>query len=177
MKLSLLFATILLVVLAGCNQSETKKAAPPAETAATGSPADQSHNLIRRYNQLLCEGYQTTNMTKLQEVTTPELAEKAYYHMAALGEGKNRMISALKKIEFEETDCAQPAACRVVTKEVWDFAYADIQTGKRSSEVKDYQYSVQYLLANKQGRWIITEISASGEERKELPSWKDMFHK
>jgi hypothetical protein len=133
--------------------------------------------LIAKYNGLLSEGYKTTNMTKLQEVTTPELSEKAYYHMAAIGEGKSRMVSELKKLDFVETDCSKPATCRVVTKEIWDFAYADILTGARSNEVKDYRYDVQYVLENKQGRWLITEITATGEERKELPAWNKMFKK
>lgn len=149
----------------------------PAETSSSSSPAEASHNLIVRYNQLLSEGYKTTNMTRLQEVATPELAEKAYYHMAAIGEGKSRMVSELNKIDFVETDCSQPARCRVVTRERWDFGYADIVTGARSNEVKDYIYDVQYLLENRQGRWIITEITATGDERKELPSWGKMFRK
>ncbi|MDD2851350.1 MAG: hypothetical protein PHY09_05525 [Desulfuromonadaceae bacterium] len=179
MKLSTLIVCILLVTLSGCKDSTPLKASEPAKTTSTtpGTPSEAVHNLIVKYNSLLSEGYKTTNMTKLQEVTSPELAEKAYYHMAAIGEGKNRMMSDLKKIDFVETDCATPAKCRVVTKELWDFAYADIITGARSNEVKDYQYDVQYVLENKQGRWLITEITATGEERKELPGWDKMFKK
>jgi hypothetical protein len=176
-KLCLLVISVL-ATLVGCNESAPKKSVEPSKTAVVASPAsEESHKLIVRYNQLLSEGYKTTNMTKLQEVATPELAEKAYYHMAAIGEGKSRMVSELKKIDFVETDCAKPAACRVVTKERWDFAYSDILTGQRSNEVKDYIYDVQYVLENRQGRWIIMEITAAGEERKELPSWGKMFKK
>jgi hypothetical protein len=178
MKITLLALLLVIAVTAGCNDAPKKGGeVPVASPSASASPADQSHFLIQRYNQLLSEGYKTTNMTKLQEVTTPELAEKAYYHMAAIGEGKSRMVSELKKLNFVETDCSKPSACRVVTREIWDFAYADIQTGARSNEVKDYAYDVQYLLENRQGRWLITEISATGEERKELPSWSNMFKK
>jgi len=170
---------LLALSLAGCNDSISQKAAAPSRphTPASTSPADQSHSLILRYNQLLSEGYKTTNMTKLQEVATEELAQKAYYHMAALSEGKSRLVSEAKKIDFVETDCSQASKCRVVTKELWDFAYADIQTGQKNNEVKDYVYDVQYLAENRQGRWIITEISATGEERKEMPSWGTMFKK
>jgi hypothetical protein len=179
MKLSTLIACILLIAVTGCKDSTPPKAGEPAKAASTapGTPSESTHNLIVKYNSLLSEGYKTTNMTKLQEVTTPELAEKAYYHMAAIGEGNSRMVSDLKKIDFVETDCAVPTKCRVVTKERWDFAYADIITGARSNEVKDYQYDVQYLLENRQGRWLITEITATGEERKELPAWNKMFKK
>jgi len=179
MKSSLFICLLLLTTLFGCKDSTSSKAgAPPqAQSSATSAAAETTHSLIAKYNGLLSEGYKTTDMTKLQEVTTPELAEKAYYHMAAIGEGKSRMVSELKKLDFVETDCAKPAMCRVVTKEIWDFAYADILTGARSNEVKDYRYDVQYVMENKQGRWLITEITATGEERKELPAWNKMFKK
>jgi hypothetical protein len=173
-----LLVIILVVALTGCQDRYAPTSTGRTQTkAANAGIAEQSHTLIIRYNQLLSEGYKTSNMTKLQEVATTELAEKAYYHMAAIGEGKSRMVSELKKIDFVETDCATQVKCRVVTKEVWDFAYADILTGVRSNEVKDYRYDVRYILENKQGRLVITEISAAGEERKELPAWDKMFRK
>ena len=167
---------IMIVLLTGCKDdaAHNKAATGPSSSAP---PAETSHTLIARYNQLLVEGYKTTNMTRLQEVATAELAEKAYYHMAAIGEGKSRLVSELKKIDFADTDCSKPAKCSVVTRELWDFGYADILTGKRSNEVKDYQYDVRYLLENRQGSWMITDISATGEERKELPTWGKMFRK
>jgi hypothetical protein len=179
MKMSVLVLLVLATVIAGCNEATSKKAAEPAKPAAasTASPADNARKLILRYNTLLSNGYKTNNMTQLQEVATQELAQKAYYHMAAIIEGKSRMVSELKRLEVREADCTQPARCRMVTRETWDFAYADQQTGKRSSEVKDYVYDVQYLIEQRQGRWLITEITASGEERKELPSWNKMFNK
>ena len=178
MKLAALIIFILTASIFGCKQSEPDKTVdagtPPF---AASSATEEAHRLIARYNQLLSEGYKTTNMTKLQEVATAELAEKAYYHMAAIGEVKSRMVSELKKIDFPETDCSKPSKCRVVTRELWDFGYADILTGQKSNEVKDYIYDVQYILENRQGRWIITEITAKGEERKELPTWGKMFKK
>jgi len=179
MNNSVLAILFLSAILSGCKDTTQPKGVEPssAQTSAVSSASEESHSLIVRYNQLLSEGYKTTNMTKLQEVTTPELAEKAYYHMAAIGEGKSRMVSELKKINFVETDCSKLSSCNVVTREWWDFGYADVLTGKRSNEVKDYIYDVRYQLENRQGRWIITEISATGEERKELPTWGKMFKK
>ena len=179
MKISVPTILFMFAILSGCKDTTQPKEVEPSstQTSAVSSTSEESHRLIVRYNQLLSEGYKTTNMTRLQEVTTPELAEKAYYHMAAIGEGKSRMVSELKKINFTETDCSQSPKCRVVTREWWDFGYADVLTGKRSNEVKDYIYDVQYLLENRQGRWIITEITATGEERKELPTWGKMFKK
>lgn len=179
MKKTAFFVIILSTVLAGCQDTAPNKVTEPFRppVSSVSSASEEAHKLIVRYNQLLSEGYKTINMTKLQEVATPELAEKAYYHMAAIGEGQSRMVSELKKINFVESDCSKPSICRVVTSEKWDFGYADILTGKRSNEVKDYIYDVQYLLENRQGRWMITEISATGEERKEVPTWGKMFKK
>ena len=175
--------TVLLLasLLAGCQDKTPDKPGAPLPTqASSGNPSDaveSSRKLILRYNKLLSDGYKTTNMTTLQEVATKELAEKAFYHMAAIGEGKSRLVSDLKKISFDETDCSKPARCRVVTKETWDFGYADLLTGKRSNEVNDYIYHVQYVLEIREGHWLLTEINATGEERKELPAWDKMFKK
>jgi len=179
MKITSLIALIFLLSILGCQDSPSNKGGttPRTQSSASSNISDAAHNLISTYNTLLSEGYKSTNMTKLQQVATPELAEKAYYHMAAIGEGKSRMVSELKKMDFIETDCATPGKCRVVTKERWDFGYADILTGARSNEVKDYLYDVQYLLENRQGHWVIVEITATGEERKELPTWSKMFKK
>jgi hypothetical protein len=180
MKSSAFILLILIVAIAGCKDNvsyDKPLKTDSAKTSSSSTSADEAHKLIVRYNELLSEGYKTTNMTKLQEVATPELAEKAFYHMAAIGEGQSRMVSELKKIDFKETDFSKPSKCRVVTREWWDFGYADILTGKRSNEVKDYVYDVQYLLENRQGRWMITEITATGEERKEIPTWGKMFKK
>ncbi|WP_460594079.1 hypothetical protein [Geomonas sp. Red276] len=116
-------------------------------------------------------------MTRLQEVADPDQAQKVYYHMAALGEGKTRMVSELKKITFVETDLSTPSKARVATREVWDFAFVDFQSGKMKNAVKDYLYQVRYQLENRDGNWIITAISATGEDRKEVPSWNQILNK
>ena len=180
MKKIAMILVLLITAISGCKDrpsNGTSNTAIQQKSNASSSISETTHNLIIQYNALLSEGYKTTDMTKLQEVTTPELAQKAYYHMAAIGESKNRMVSELKKIDFIETDCSTAQKCSILTKEVWDFAYADIITGARSNEVKDYVYDVNYLAENRQGRWLITEITANGEERKEIPSWKEMFRK
>ena len=176
MKLLAVPLAIIISISLGCQDSAQNSGGKP-RTQPVSAESEVTHNLIKKYNTLLSEGYKTTNMTKLQEVATKELAEKAYYHMAAIGEGKSRMVSEMKHIDFIETDCNTPAKCRVITKERWDFAYADVLTGARSNEVKDYIYDVQYVVENRQSHWLITEITATGEERKELPTWGKMFRK
>ena len=119
MKLTALIVLILTTTIVGCKDTAPNKAVEPPrpQSSAASTTAEVTHKLIVRYNQLLSEGYKTINMTKLQEVATQELAEKAYYHMAAIGEGQSRMVSELKKINFVESDCSKPSICRVVTRE------------------------------------------------------------
>ncbi len=175
MKQTIFSVLLLLVALTGCSDRSSPQSTQQQASSAT--PTVASHQLIERYNQLLCQGYKTMDMTGLQAVATKELAQKAYYHMAAISEGNKRLVSALKKIDFMKTDCSQPAQCTVDTKELWDFGYADILTGQRSDEVRNYTYEVRYRLENREGRWLVTDITATGEERKELPSWRKMFEK
>jgi hypothetical protein len=172
---------ILMIIMLslGCRQktpepSKSRTAQAPAADTIKQLPTDAIHRSIKRYNLLLAEGYKSLNMNPLQEVATPELAQKAYYHMAALGEGSTRMYSTLKTIEFKNTDLSKPHKCLVSTREVWDFSYVDIKTGTRNDEVKDYVYYVTYKLEDQGGKWILTDINASGEDRKEMPSWKKM---
>jgi hypothetical protein len=158
------------------DKAEPKMANSPA---TAGVKQDETvQKTILRYNQLLVEGYRNLNMTQLQEVATLDQSRKAYYHMAALTEGKTRMNSTLKKTDFIKTEFPQAEKCQVQTREVWDFYYSDIQSGKKGQGVEDYVYNVHYTLEKKDGRWIITDIIANGEESddKKLPSWKGMFN-
>jgi hypothetical protein len=104
------------------------------------------------------------------------VALQAYYHMSAIGEGKAKMLSRVKNIDFVKTEFPAPGKCRLQTKEVWDFSYHDIAGGNVLQEVKDYVYHVQYTIENRQGRWTITGVSARGEEGgKKGPSWEQFF--
>ncbi len=196
MKRTGIFAALCVTLITGCegkspatqNSSPTGQPAPqqssppvPGQTKqptlpVNEKPASSSNeavvkDTVKRYTQLLSEGYKTLNMNPLQEVATAELAEKAYYHMSAIGEGSTRMISKLKSIDFIETGFSSAKSSRVVTKEIWDFYYTELKTGARGNELKDYEYTVVYTLELQKNRWIITNIAATGEDRKEMPSW------
>jgi hypothetical protein len=176
MRIAIVLMSVMFL-MCGCDKKSPETAGAKGVQGAKGaeSTTESAQKLIKRYNQLLSDGYRTLNMNPLQEVATPELAQKAYYHMAALGEGTNRMNSTLKQIDFLAVDTSKPGAVRVSTKETWDFSYLDIKTGAKSNEVKDYVYYVTYLIEPRDNRWLLTEINASGEERKELPSWRQML--
>jgi len=139
---------------------------PPAfvPAYAGNSPEDMVKNLILRYNQLLEFGYENLNMNYLQEVATEQQATKAYYHMAALGEGGVRMRSRLKNIEWMRIEKKQDAIM-VKTRETWDFAYHDIKTDQKTEEHNDFVYFMTYtLIPDKNARWIISDIQAVSDE-------------
>ncbi|WP_298268795.1 hypothetical protein [Geobacter sp.] len=122
----------------------------------------QVQGTIRRYNQLLIDGYRKMNMNPLQEVATPEQAEKLYFHMAALGEGRLRLDSTLKNISFVNIDMAKPDEATVVTRETWDYTHVNLNTGGKFDEEKDFVYEMKYTLKRRDGRWIITNVATLG---------------
>jgi hypothetical protein len=179
MRKSLIMIPMLACLLAGCEEKAREAREAPATQAAKAVAAlsvEGVRKMVTRYNQLLEQGYRDLNMTPLQEVATRELALKAYFHMAALGEGKARLISKLQRLDFEQIDTPSPTASEVQTREVWDFAHRDIGTGRLRQEVKAYVYHVHYTVEKQQGRWLITKISATGEEEpKRAPSRDNML--
>lgn len=146
--------------------SPSKPAPPQRERIYAGSTAeDQVKNVILRYDQLLIYGYDNLNMNPLQEVTTADQAQKAYHHMAAIGEGGVRMTSHLNKIDFIQVTLPQAGKAVVKTREIWDFAYNDIKTGVKKEEQKDFVYLMEYTLEYQGGRWLITQITTGSEEK------------
>lgn len=144
--------------------------------ACVSEPAqtEQIKTAIMRYNQLLMEGYQKLSMNPLQEVATKEQAEKAYYHMAALGEGGMRMESKLKKIDYQEIKFPSQDEVCVTTREIWDFSHNDLRTGEKKYEQKDFAYLTKYELKREGNRWMIQKINAvEGDPAKktEPPKW------
>ena len=160
--------------LAGCKEKAAEQALTvqpgAAPVAVSGTPTEQVQKTIQRYNQLLAQGYENLNMTPLQEVATKDQAEKAYVHMAAIGEGKAKMVSELKKITFTRLEFPQPGKCLTATDEIWDFAYQNLRTGAKEGERKDFLYHVTYSLESQGGRWMITDIVAGSDEPDKQPA-------
>lgn len=138
---------LLFLVLAACNRESADN--------------KQVKGTVMRYNQLLIEGYQTLNMNPLQEAATTKQAEKTYFHMAALGEGKVRMESTLKKIKFIDITIQQENKATVKTKEVWDFQHINIVTKQIVLEERDFEYIITYELVKERGRWLVANVIAA----------------
>jgi len=84
-------ALLVTLLIAGCGKTKAPKADPEALKTT-----------VIHYNALLAEGYRTLNMNPLAQVATKERAQKAYYHMAALGEERKKMESDLRNLDFLE---------------------------------------------------------------------------
>ena len=148
----------------------------PSEKAAVAPPAfvpmfpgvsveERVKNNVLRYNQLLIFGYENLNMNFLQEVATKEQAEKAYFHMAAIGEGGVRMRARLNAIEWEKIDQTKKDVVTVKTIEHWDFAYHDLKSDKKTEEHKDFVYRMTYTMTpDKAGKWLISNIKAISDD-------------
>lgn len=136
----------------------------PALWAFSGCSAEQGDAgavkaTVMRYNQLIAEGYRQQNMNPLQEVTTKDQALKLYFHMSALGEGKLRMDSSLKNIQFTRILFPKPGEATVETRETWDFTQYDMKTGTKYYEEKDFIYDMGYTLKREGARWLITNVN------------------
>ena len=181
MRFCLLISICCALVIAACSETPREIAAPRhSAPAATPKPAplpwkpaynggtrtDAVKNAILRYNELLAFGYEHLDMTTLQEVTNERQAEKAYFHMAAIGEGGVRMLSRLKRVDFTGVSFPSPGKASARTREVWDFAYHDIKSGTKKEKEKDFGYLMTYILEEENGRWLITDSVAAGEEKK-----------
>lgn len=144
----LLTLSVAFVELGGCNRQK--------------SDGSDIVEVIRRYNTLLTEGYRTQNMNPLQEVTTREQAVKLYHHMAALGEGRLRLDSHLKKLTVTKTEQPEPGRALMETEEVWDFTHYRTDSGEKYAEERDFVYRMGYILQKKDGRWLITGVNTIG---------------
>jgi len=143
-------ALVVAIALGGCNAAQSE----PGAVKGT----------IMRYNQLLSDGYRSLNMNPLQEVATPEQATKLYHHMAALGEGKVKMDSTLKDIQFVKVTFPKPDESSVTTREKWDFTHLDIASGRKVYEERDFVYEMEYGLKYVNGHWVIHQVTTLGGE-------------
>jgi hypothetical protein len=148
-KRFLFFLLALAVFLGACN----------AKVASEAHEADPVKGTVMRYNQLVSEGYRKGDMNLMQEVTNHEQAEKLYFHMAAMGEGKLRLDSTLKDIKFVSIEFPHPDQATVQTRETWDFTQVDIRTEKKFAQEKDFIYQMGYLLKKNNGRWMVDSVS------------------
>ncbi|WP_052263256.1 hypothetical protein [Geobacter pickeringii] len=143
---------ILVSILSGCDRRAGEKR--------------QIEETVRRYNQLLTQGYESLNMTPLTEVAETEQATKVYSHMAALGEARTKMYPTLRDIAFSDFRFSSVSSAAVTTRESWDFRHVNIDSGTVTHEEKGFVYRLAYRLALRGGRWMVREVaSMEGNEK------------
>ncbi len=120
---------------------------------------------VIKYDTLLAEGYRNLNMTPLIEAATEKHAAKVYIHMAALGEGRIKMDSMLKDIKFIEIKKLSGSKAEVKTREMWDYAYINFDSGKSVFD-NSVRYELKYSLEKKSGRWLVADITIEKVEEK-----------
>ena len=145
-----LLAVSLLLVASGCDQQ------PPAPPADSRQPAIEA--AVTWYDALLADGYRSLNMSALEQVATPEVASKAYYHMAAIGEAGVKMDSQLGTITFEPLKEIAPNTVTIPAEENWQYIYWEIKTGKRLFE-NSVLYRLIYTLEHTNGKWLVNNIA------------------
>ena len=99
-------------------------------------------------------------MNPLQQAATNRQAETLYIHMAALGEGRVRMESSLKKIQFTEVKIQQENKATVKTREVWDFRHTNIDNKQVVLYEIDFEYLITYELVKEGPRWLVAKVAA-----------------
>jgi len=141
------FALAAAFVLAGCSSGTQDK--------------EQVKAAVTRYNQALSDGYKNLNMGTLLEVAEESQVNKAYFHMAALGESRLRMVSQLKDIQFSDFRFDSPSSARVKTREKWDFQHVNIDTQKIERNEQNFPYEVNYSLARRNGLWKVRAVETA----------------
>jgi hypothetical protein len=132
-----------------------------AACSSENNGQNQVKATVMRYTDVLASCYKNMDMNPMQQVATPDHAAKLYSHMAALGEGRVRMESKLKKIGFEAVTFPKPGTAAATTKEMWDFVHVNIDNGQKSMEKKDFPYEVTYELKKEGGHWLVTNTVVS----------------
>ena len=156
MKKALLVILLMPIWIGGCDVDTAKDTQAVKDT-------------IRRYNQLLAEGYARMNMTPLREVATEEHTQKPYHHMSALGEAKIRMESELVDIEFLDIQLPKKDLAGVRTREKWNYSHTNIDSKMPSQTVvQGLIYTLSYELVRNDGRWFVSSVSAWEEEKPEM---------
>lgn len=148
----LLFTFVLLLTSACDRQSAPGDSRQAAVEAA-----------VTWYDALLADGYRTLNMNALAQVATPEIARKAYYQMAAVGEAGLKMDSTLQQITFAPLKEIAPDTVTIAATENWQYVYWEIETGKRLFD-NSVQYRLTYTLTQPDDTWLVSDITIEKTE-------------
>lgn len=133
-------------------------------TAGMGNPeAPVVQEAVRAYNEALIEGFVSFDMNALNVTATEEQAQRDYYLMAALGEGRVQMFSTLVSIEFGDVTFPEDGKASVITTEVWDYDHVSLDTSETVRTERGVVYHLQYDLMLQDGRWLVDNVTSLDE--------------
>jgi len=139
------------VALSGCG----------ADGTSTG--ADAVVGAVRAYNDALSRAFVSLDMNELNQVATEEQATREYYLMAALGEGRMRMLATLQSLEFGEVAFPEEGKATVTTTEVWDYDHVSLDTSETVRAERGVVYHLQYDLVLQDGHWLVDHVTSLDE--------------
>lgn len=150
-RLGLIAVTMSLLLCAGCGDAVSPAAAEPILVA------------VRAYNVALAEAYAQQDMNLLNTVATEDQAFTEFYQMAALGEGRVRMLATLQSIEFGDVTFPEDGVASVTTTEVWDYIHESLDTSETVASETGVQYRLRYDLVLQDGRWLVDAVTSLDE--------------
>lgn len=123
-------------------------------------PTTDIERVIRRYNDLLVQGYRSLNMTQMNEVATKLQAEDEYIHMSSMAEGGVRLDPELTKFEFLSASIESTTAV-AETRETWDYRHYSRESGDLVLEQEDLVYHLAWDLEKQSdGSWLVSDVRA-----------------
>lgn len=147
-RLAILVVGALLLVSAGCSVAPEKTASVVAVETA-----------VRAYNAALVTAFAEMDMNELNAVATEEQAATEFPLMAALGEGRVRMLSTLTSIEFGDVAFSGDSSATVTTTETWDYRHESLDTSETVREEKGIVYHLRYNLVLQDERWLVDVVA------------------
>ena len=132
--------------------------------ARCGKREEIVRTAIAAYSARLADGYRALNMNGLASVATPEQAQRAYHHMAALGEGMVAMDSELLSRDYQGITWPATDRAEAVAHESWQYRYTDLQNGK-PGDYHPVNYTVRYSLLEQEGCLLVQRVEVLATDR------------
>ena len=130
--------------------------------------AEAVRDSVRAYNEALTRAFAGFDMNELNTAATREQAERDFYLMAALGEGRMQMIATLRTIEFGEVAFPAEGRASVTTEETWDYDHISLDTSETVRQERGVTYQLRYDLVVQGGRWLVDAVT-----RVDVPASED----
>lgn len=131
-------------------------------TAGCSVPSSDERGVketVRKYNQLLAEGYARMEMEPLLEVAGKEEFSRVLHHMIALREAKLRLVSHLTKLDFNSISMTDARTARVTTREIWDFTQVGLDSGATNLQAMNVIHLLSYDLAKEGDKWFVKRVT------------------